>query len=134
MNYLLEVCLIALAVAATNISGSVAAQAAAAIPANSLAGTLKEGTNDLPGINFTIQEGDRRISRAIFFHPKKRANPNGWSQVAGESAVPLLVPYVGGATLSFAVRQRRYHECSELGAHAKSRMSLPGPTRLSSGI
>jgi len=128
MNYLLEVCLVALALA-TSITPSVAAQSPAAAPENSsFAGNWEGRMNDLPGIDLKIQEADGKISGAIVFYFQERGDPNGPWHVAAENAIPLLAPHVEGKTLTFEVQHQRCHGCSELGPNVKFRMALAGST------
>ena len=126
MNYLLEVCLLALTLV-TSIAPSVSAQSSVATHADSSFAGIWEGTmNELPEINLKIQEADRKISGAIVFYLQEREDPNGPWHVTGESAVPLLAPHVKGNTLTFEVQHQRCHGCSELGPNAKFRMALAG--------
>ncbi len=126
MKHLLEVCLVAAALA-TGITPSVTAQSPAAVPENSFVGTWEGRINDLPGIDLKIQEIDRKISGTIIFYFQERVDRDGPLHPAGESAVPLLAANVEGGTLTFEVQHHRCHGCQELGPNVKFRMALAGP-------
>jgi biopolymer transport protein ExbD len=125
MNRLLEVCLVALTLAAS-ITPSAAARLAAGTQSSSFIGTWEGSVNGLSGINLKIQEADRSVTGNIVFYFQKPSDPNGPWHVAGESALPLLAPHFEGNTLTFEVEHHRCHGCSDLGPNVKFRMALAG--------
>jgi len=126
MKYLFEACLIAV-ILAVSILPSVAAQPAAAAPADaSFAGTWEGQMNGLPGISLKIRESDGKIDGSVVFYFQKRDDPNSPWHVARQTAVPLVSPQVEGRTLTFEVQHHVCHGCSELGPNVRFRMTLAG--------
>jgi biopolymer transport protein ExbD/biopolymer transport protein TolR len=128
MNYILEVCLVALTLA-TSITPSLAVQPSATPRENSsFAGTWEGRTNDLPAVKLIIVETDSHITGDAVFYFQKRDDANGPWHVAGETSVPLQAPDVEGNTLKFEVQHHRCHTCSDLGPNVKFRMVLVEPS------
>jgi biopolymer transport protein ExbD len=125
MNYLLEVCLVAVTIAAS-MTPSIAAQPAA--PAWENSSFAWEGRmNDLPAVNLKIVETGNTTG-AITFYFQKRDEVNVPWYVAGEISLRLLAPHVEGKTLTFGVQHHRCDTCPGLGPNAKFRMVLVGPS------
>ena len=128
MNYLLEVCLVAVTLAAS-MTPSIAAQSAApAWEKSSFAGTWEGRMNDLPAVNLKIVETGGNTRGAITFYFQKRDDANSPWHVAGEGSLPLLAPHVEGKKLTFEVQHHRCDTCPELGPNAKFRMVLVDPS------
>ncbi len=125
MNRILEVCLVALTLAAS-FTPSAAAKLVAGCQNSPFAGTWEGSINNLPGINLKIQEVDRNVSGNIVFYFQQRTDPRGARHVAGETAVPLLAPHVEGNTLAFEVEHHKCQGCAELGPNVKFRVALAG--------
>jgi biopolymer transport protein ExbD len=124
MNRILEVCLVALTLAASIPSS--AAKPVAVAQNSSFAGTWEGSRNGIPGISLKIQEADRNVTGNVVFCFQQRADTNTPWHVAGESAVPLLAPHIEGKTLTFEVEHHKCRGCAELGPNVKFRMALAG--------
>jgi biopolymer transport protein ExbD len=124
MNRILEVCLIALTF--LNLA-PVAAQSTAAAGSSSFTGTWKGSMNDLPGMDLTIHEADKKISGNVVFYFQERVDVNSPWRVTSEYAVPLLTSRAEGKVLTFEVEHHVCHGCPELGPNVTFRMDLGGP-------
>ena len=92
----------------------------------SFAGTWKGTMNDLPGIELTIQEHDRKIAGEVVFYFQQRANVNSPWRATPDNAIPLLKPQVAGNVLTFEIEHHVCHGCKELGPNVTFRMELAG--------
>jgi biopolymer transport protein TolR len=124
MNRTLVVCL----VAATLVSSVGVAWAAQPLKENSRGssfnGTWKGTINDLPGVDLTISQVDKRVSGNVIFYFQERADVNGPWKVTAQHAVPLLKPQIAGKILTFEVEHHSCHGCTDLGPNARFRMEL----------
>jgi biopolymer transport protein ExbD len=116
-------------VLAINLAPPVLAQAAPATPdvsfsENGFAGTWKGTVNNLPGIDLTIREVEKKAAGEIIFYFQERADVNSLWRVSAENAVPLLSTHVTGKVLTFEVEHHMCHTCTELGPKSVFRMEL----------